>query len=120
MARYLVDTDVFIDHLRAGLRVPTQPEDSAYSSITRAELYAGTGTDEAIVDMLLSPFEEIPVEQAIAEEGGRIRRGNPSVSLPDALVAATALTTGRILVTRNERHFRGMRGLRLRVPKQRR
>lgn len=119
MARYLIDTDIFVDHLRAAIRVPTQPEDSAYSAITRAELYAGTGTDEAVVDMLLSTFEEIPVDRSVAEEAGRIRRQG-TVAMPDALIAGTALVTGRTLVTRNERHFKDVRGLKLRVPKPRR
>ena len=117
MASYLIDTDIFIDHLRVGLRVPTQPEDSAYSSITRAELYAGAGTHEDVVDLLLSAFQEIPVEQTVAEEGGRIRR-RTGIALPDALVAATAVLSSRTLVTRNERHFKRVRGLKLRVPKR--
>lgn len=116
MAEYLLDTDVFVDHLRIGAKVPTAPEDSAYSSITRAELFAGRNTDDEIVDLLLAPFAEIGVDRVIAEEAGRIRRAGMG-SLPDALIAATAIVTGRTLVTRNERHFRSVPALGLRVPK---
>lgn len=116
MPDYLVDTDIFIDHLRAGRRVPVSPDSSAYSSLTRAELYAGRRTDEAVVDLLLSAFTEIPLDRGVAEEAGRIRRhGHP---LADAVIAATALLAGRTLVTRNERHFSRVDGLRLRVPRR--
>jgi hypothetical protein len=118
MAKYVVDTDIFIDHLRVGVRVPTAPEDSAYSSITRAELYAGRNTDEDVVDVLLGPFEELVIDRVIAETGGRIRR-RLQLSMPDALIAATAIETGRTLLTRNAKHFRAVEGLRLRVPKTR-
>lgn len=112
MARFLVDTDVFIDHLRAGRRVPVPPEEAAYSSITRAELYAGRGTDEAVVDRLLDAFEEIPVDRPVAEEAGRIRRAT-ALTLPDAIIAATSLATARELLSRNVRHFGAVPGLRL-------
>jgi len=112
LPKYLVDTDVFVDHLRNGVRVPIPPADSAYSSITRAELYAGRATDEGVVDTLLSAFEEIFVDRGIAEAAGRIRR-SADVALPDAIIAATAMAGRRQLVTRNVRHFRSVRGLRL-------
>jgi len=112
LAKYLVDTDVFVDHLRSGVRVPVPPGDSAYSSITRAELYSGRSTDELTVDTLLSAFEEIPVDRGIADAAGRIRRSS-DIALPDAIIAATAMAGRRQLVTRNDRHFRSVRGLRL-------
>lgn len=110
MAEYLVDTDVLVDHLRSGRMVPVPPDKTAYSSLTRAELYAGRHVDEVVVDELLSAFREIPVDRPIAEEGGRIRRSD-GVPLADALVAATAMVTGRRLVTRNQKHFARIRGL---------
>ncbi|MGH2759462.1 MAG: type II toxin-antitoxin system VapC family toxin, partial [Actinomycetota bacterium] len=70
MPRFLVDTDVLIDHLREGVRVPVPPADTAYSTITRAELYAGRDTDERVIDTLLDAFEEIPVDRRIAESAG--------------------------------------------------
>jgi len=108
----LLDTDVFVDHLRAAKRVPVDPNDSSYSTITRAELYAGRNTDESIVDRLLGPFREIPVDREIAEEAGRIRRGT-ALPLPDALIASTAMANNLILVTRNKKHFKTIKGLRL-------
>ena len=112
LARFVVDTDVFIDHLRAARRMPVAPHDAAYSSITRAELYAGKSADEAVIDLLLAAFEQIPVTRDIAEQGGRIRRA-VSISLPDALLAATAILNGSVLVTRNVGHFERVAGLQL-------
>lgn len=103
-ARFLIDTDVLVDHLRIARRVPVAPEAAAYSSVTRAELYAGGETDEAVVDELLGAFEEIPLDRSVAEEAGRIRRST-DLPLADAVIAATALLSGRVLVSRNRRHF---------------
>lgn len=112
MPRLLLDTDVLVDHLRKGERLPAVVDDAAYSTITRAELYGGRNTDERVVDLLLSAFEEVPVDRRIAEETGRIRR-RVGLALGDAVIAATALLTGRALLTRNLRHFESVSGLRL-------
>jgi hypothetical protein len=84
--------------------------ESAYSAITRAELYAGQGADDRVIDTLLSAFEELPVDREVAEAAGRIRRA-AQVSLPDAIIAASAISDRRQLVARDVRHFT-MRGLR--------
>ena len=111
MADLLVDTDVFIDHLR-GAR-PFHPKEHRvhYSVITRAELLAGA-TAEGLVHTLLSPFRGIEVDRDIAERAGGIRR-QTGVRLPDALIAATALVAGLALATRKRRDFARVKGLRL-------
>jgi predicted nucleic acid-binding protein len=79
------------------------------SAITEAELFAGrTMRDaEAVerVELLLSVFEIAPVNSTVAREAGRLRR-EYGCSLPDALIAATAILWGAELITRNERHFK--------------
>src|SRR3712207_6537257 len=76
MARVLLDTDVLIDHLTDASRPLSASlvADAAYSSITRAELFSGESSDEGVIEDLLANFEEIPVDRAVAEEAGRIRR----------------------------------------------
>ncbi len=112
MARVLYDTDVLVDHLQDRARTLTAEPDAAYSTVSRAELFSSEGVAESVVDDLLDNFEEIPVDRRVAEEAGRIRR-ETRVNLPDALIAATAITTDRRLITRNLRDFRRIKGLRL-------
>ena len=112
-AKVLLDTDVFVDHLRGARRLPQVT--GSYSVITRAELFAGTETDEPAVRALLELHTEVAVDSAIAERAGRLRR-TASIRLPDALIAATALEHALDLVTRNRRDFAKVRGLRVRDP----
>jgi predicted nucleic acid-binding protein len=112
VADILVDTDLFIDHLRGAAELKPGRHRLHYSVITRAELFAGaTGTD--LATRVLASFREIPVDRAIAERAGRIRR-ETGVRLPDALIAATALERKLGLATRNAKHFEPIRGLRMR------
>jgi predicted nucleic acid-binding protein len=113
VADILVDTDIFIDHLRGAVELKAGRHRLSYSVITRAELFAGTtGTDLAA--RVLAPFREIPIDRAVGERAGRIRR-ETSLRLPDALIAATALEEGLGLATRNTKHFEPVRGLRIRA-----
>lgn len=113
VADLLVDTDIFIDHLRGARELKPARHRLHYSVITRAELFAGNSASD-LVSTLLSPFREIAVDRAIAERAGRIRRES-GVRMPDALIAATAIEHGLGLATRNRSHFDNVRGLRLRA-----
>ena len=113
VADLLLDTDIFVDHLRGARELDPHKNRAHYSVITRAELLAGTTASDA-VNILLGPFREIPVDRGIAERAGRIRR-ETGVRLPDALIAATAIEGGLGLVTRNRSDFERIRGLRLRA-----
>ena len=112
MADLLVDTDVFVDHLRGAIELRPGSHRLHFSVVTRAELVAVTLATETVTT-LLAPFRELPVNRQIAERAGRIRR-EAGVRLPDALIAATALEHRVSLATRNRRDFESVRGLRLR------
>jgi predicted nucleic acid-binding protein len=114
VADLLIDTDVFVDHLRGSRLLRTGRNRAHFSVITRCELLAGTSASE-LVGRLLQPFRELVVDRVVAERAGRIRR-ETGVRTPDALIAATALEHGLTLVTRNRRHFEAVRGLRIRGP----
>jgi hypothetical protein len=114
VADLLVDTDVFVDHLRGAAPLKAGRNRLQYSVITRAELFAGSSASDLAI-RLLAPFREIPVTRAIAERGGRIRR-ETGIRLPDALIAATALEGNLTLTTRNRRDFKAVPGLRIRAP----
>ncbi len=109
----LVDTDILIDHLRGARRFAPGGSDIGVSVLTRAELYAGRRVDERRVDLLLARFREFPIDRSIAESAGRLSR-SVGIPIPDALVAATALEHGLVLLTRNLRHFERVAGLQVR------
>ena len=113
VADVLVDTDVFIDHLRGARRITASKDVVHYSVVTRAELFAGRGSEEELVRLLLAPFREISVDGPVAENAGRLRR-SLEIGMADALIAATALQNGCALVTRNVRDFHDVPRLRLR------
>ncbi|WP_035812315.1 type II toxin-antitoxin system VapC family toxin [Jiangella gansuensis] len=113
MADVLVDTDIFIDHLRGAAALAPGKHRLHYSVVTRAELFAGTSATEAVT-RLLSPFREVLVTRDVAERAGRICR-ECGVRLPDALIAATALEHGLALATRNRGDFDKVRGVRIRT-----
>ena len=112
MADVLIDTDVFVDHLRGAAELRVGGHRVHFSVLTRAELVAGTSATDNI-STLLAPFREISIDRAVAERAGRVRR-EAGIRLPDALIAATALEHRLSLITRNRSDFDKVRGLRQR------
>lgn len=113
MADMLVDTGVLVDHLRGAVELERPPSGSiSCSVITRTELLAGPQGQEAAVRQLLASLDEIPVSSEIAGAAGLIRRES-GIATPDALIAATALSAGLELKSRNRKHFERVAGLRL-------
>ncbi|HWB71918.1 MAG TPA: PIN domain-containing protein [Egibacteraceae bacterium] len=115
MADYLVDTDIFVDHLRGAARLPAEAREASYSVVTRCELFAGKHTAEEVVTRLLAPLRELLVDRAVAEQAGRLRRARP-LRTPDALIAGTALVNRLTLLTRNLRDFHHVPELDVRTP----
>jgi toxin FitB len=115
VSELLVDTDVFVDHIRGARPLRAGSHRLSYSVITRCELFAVSNAEEEPLGLLLSPFTELPVDRSIAERAGRIRRAT-SIRTPDALIAATALEHDLGLMTRNDADFARVPGLRLVSP----
>jgi predicted nucleic acid-binding protein len=111
----LIDTDVFIDHLRGERELLEAGNAICYSVVTRCELFAGPPAHEERVGELLAPLRELAIDGAIAERAGRIRH-DTGMRTPDALIAATAMLHRLTLVTRNRRDFERVGGLQVRAP----
>ena len=92
------------------------------SEITRYELRRGAclRPDAEVfwsrLETLALPVAEwLPITQPISLRAGelaaRLQRQGRTIGTPDTLLAATAMTQGLILVTRNMRHFERVPGL---------
>jgi predicted nucleic acid-binding protein len=114
VADVLVDTDVFIDHLRGAAELTPGRHRLHYSVVSRAELFAGNSASD-LVSQLLAPFREVTVDRSVAERAGRVVC-EFRLRMPDALIAATALENRLTLMTRNRKDFEKVRGLRMRTP----
>jgi predicted nucleic acid-binding protein len=108
----LLDTGVFIDHVRGARLIEPRGRRVWYSTITRAELFAGRNAPEQGLQEMLEPYDELSVGRQAAESGGLLRRLF-GLSLPDAIIAATAVIHDLELVSR-DRQFERIPGLRLR------
>jgi predicted nucleic acid-binding protein len=110
-ADVLVDTDVLVDHLRGAHRLTSGGRRLGVSVVSRCELFAGRDA-ESRLGSFLAPMIDLPVDAGIAELAGTIRRES-GLATPDALIAATAITHGIPVMTRNRRHFERVDTLRV-------
>ena len=124
MANYLLDTGVIVRHLRGERRVVQLLRGLgglgrlSVSAITRLEVRAGMHPDERLATQkLLSRFLTYDLDRDIADRAGELirfgRASNASLSVPDAIIAATAIHNHLTLVTYNLVHFGGITGLSL-------
>ena len=120
---YLLDTGILIRHLRGRrdviqlVRGLGRKKRTAVSAITHLELYVGAHPEEDYgTRKLLSRFQTIPVDANIGRRAGELVRRQQSqgraLSIPDAIIAATALQYGLTLATFNPKDF-GLPGLQL-------
>ena len=125
-----LDTCFVIDLLRGTPGAESKAEEldgeggAAIASISAFELWIGalsygppTGPG-AELRRVLDRLDILDLDGEAAETAARIfrsaQRGGRSIEQNDALVAATSITKGcSALVTRNTRHFEGIRGLKL-------
>jgi predicted nucleic acid-binding protein len=116
MADFLLDSDVVIWHLRGRAAVVdlvlalARRGRIGVSAITRAEVLLGMREPERELTLLfLDSCETLPVLAATADRAGEIFRGFRSqgitLSLPDALIGATALLASIPFYTCNPRHY---------------
>lgn len=105
----LVDTNILIDFLNGSTKARAELarfERVSISIVTWMEVLVGVeiGGQEDTVRAFLRRFEVHPLNAGIAERAVDIRRAS-KIRLPDAIIWATALQLGVVLVTRNKRDF---------------
>ena len=117
---FLIDTDVLIDISRgsgaAADFVDNLSGDVFVARISAMELIIGARDrhDQNVIEQFISVFHLIELSGVIGQEGyAQAKRYSKShgLTLADALIAATATTNDLTLVSRNEKHFRPIEGL---------
>lgn len=106
----LFDTNILIDYLNgipAAKRELDLYESPAVSIVTWMEVMSGGEPELAdTTRAFLNRFTVIPIGEGIAERAVKLRRER-HLKLPDAIILATSLETGLMLVTRNTKDFGG-------------
>ncbi len=103
------DSDVAIDLLQGLPQAAVEMSrctERCISIITWMEVMAGArnASEEEKIRHYLGTFHLLPVSEAIAERTVQLRRQR-RLKLPDAIIWATALEIGCVLVTRNTKDF---------------
>src|SRR3989338_172315 len=123
--RYLIDTNIIIDHLRgdkatasfieeienkkikASISVITEYELLAYPSLTRQQ-------EEEIISFVRI-FAILNITSSIVRIAARFRR-DYNAGIVDSLIAATACKNKSILITRNIKHFKDIKDIQIQSP----
>lgn len=126
MEKRVLDTDILVDHLRG--YPPAKgyidqfefgPLRGYVTTVSVLELYAGKKINELPetigVEKLIGILEKVELSTEIAKKAGEIVRLY-ECAIPDAIVAATASCMGAKIVTRNRKHYRGIKEIEIETP----
>ena len=114
--RYLLDTNIIIEAVGGSapaveiFEKAVRSDWVGYSSITRLELFGYpdlTSEEENALEVVIGEIEEKAVTSSVVDCAIQIRRA-VRIKTPDAIIAATAMDAGAILVTRNEDDFKSI------------
>lgn len=113
MSGFAFDANVVIDGLlgvqeaRAELRRAVNQTGRAWlSRMAWIEVMSkGSGAELREMERFLAGFAIDEIDSEIAERAAALRRERRKLRSPDAIILATALIRGRVLVTRNTKDF---------------
>lgn len=118
--KYLINTNILIDHLRGDAKATQLLQDvedgvirAAISVINEYELLSGlkiSPAEEKKINELLLILPSIGITLPTVRTAARFRRAY-NTDIVDALIAATAANAKAILVTRNIKHFKNIKEL---------
>lgn len=108
---FLLDTNFLLGMMKSAPAVQTTLQrltpltgQCAYSAVTRMELlgfHGMTEAEETLIESRLRELTYLPIDRRIEDSAIALRRLR-RIKLPDALIAATALTHGLELLTLDE------------------
>lgn len=126
MSKYLLDTSIIIEALRLHNLEAERFLHEKYagklcvSVISVAELFSGQSAQDREVarylKYLISSFELVGLDLETATLAGQLRC-NFKISMPDALLAATALANNLQLITHNKKDFAKVPNLKMALVK---
>lgn len=112
IARYLLDTNTIIYLVNGRLASPLPEGKYSISIITEIELLSFSGLsdeEERQIRELLLVLDRVQLSDTVRDQTILLRRRN-RLKLPDAIIAASALTQQAILLT-NDQSFASIDGL---------
>lgn len=120
----IVDTDILIDVGRevskAVIFLEQAEQDSilAISAVTKMELIVGcrNKTELRVVEQFLTRFRLVKLDETITDRAISLLqryRLSHGLLIPDALIAATVLSLEAALVSKNQKDYRFVEGLKL-------
>ncbi len=120
----MVDTDILIDAAKGNddaVEFLDSLESWSISAVTAMEFVVGARNEREAtrIDKFLAELAIVPLAAEIGEFAyGLLKEHSRTHGLRvfDAIIAATAVLTGATLATRNQRHFKMVRELRVEVP----
>jgi predicted nucleic acid-binding protein len=98
---FVLDTNIVIYLLAGRTLTPLPSGDHYISVITEIELFASPNLDaraEAAIHAFLQSVNLVDLDGAVRQEAIRLRRSH-NLRLPDAVIAASAITTNSELIT---------------------
>ena|SRR3989338_4976568 len=125
--KYLLDTDVVVDHLRGKVKLEKSivSESVSISIVSYGELIYGAekSKEKGRTKILVKEFLQdlsikiLLLDRSIMEEYAKIKAEleikGKKLDEFDLLIGATAKVNSLVLVTRNRKHFERINGLRL-------
>ena len=114
--RYLIDTNVVLDFM--GNKLPEKgkiriariiDEEINFSVINKIELLGFSKVEQDLIEFVTCSNIH-PIDDAIVDKTIEIRRLF-KIKLPDAIIAATAMINDMVLVSRNTKDFKTVKGL---------
>ena len=122
--KILLDTNIFIDHLRGyapavAFFSSLSDKEISFSAITESELLAGSINQSPekreFLLQFLEQWRKISIDNPLACVAGDLSRVY-NMEIPDAIIAASALQEGSILITKNLKDFQKIKGLKVIEP----